>query len=227
MRSFIQSERSQLYSQFAQSLLSYIVGCAGTATRIDVVFDVYKENSIKDVERARRSTGSIVLKRIISSAPIKQLGDLLSSRSFKNMLNRFLADEWKRSGSVIGNKVLYVTSARQTMMILADSNQIVPELESDHEEADTRMLLHAAHANSIYNEIVISTPDTDVFMIALAKLDEIDANLFFHTGTKDKRRIIDLNAVSGDANERFNETNLASAMFMKALLGFHGFTGCD
>lgn len=44
------------YSQFAQSLLSYIVGSAGTATRIDVIFDVYKDNSIKDVARARRST---------------------------------------------------------------------------------------------------------------------------------------------------------------------------
>jgi len=95
-----------------------------------------------------------------------------------------------------GNKILYVTSGSQTIKVLADSNQIIPELESDHEEADTRMLLHVKHTSSTYNEIVISTPDADVFIITLAKIDDIDANLFFQTGTKDKRRIIDLNAVS-------------------------------
>ena len=64
------------YSQFAESLLSYIVGCAKKVTQIDVIFDLYKENSIKDVERARRSTCSVTLKRIIPSSPIKQWGDL-------------------------------------------------------------------------------------------------------------------------------------------------------
>jgi len=73
------------------------------------------------------------------------------------MLNKFLADEWKRSGSVIGDKVLYVTSGSQTIKILADSNQIVPELESDHKEADTRMLLHVKHTSSTYNEITMKS----------------------------------------------------------------------
>jgi hypothetical protein len=62
------------YSQFVHSLLSYIIGSSGIASRIYIVFDVYRQNSIKDVERARRSTGSIVLKRIISSAQIKISG---------------------------------------------------------------------------------------------------------------------------------------------------------
>ena len=105
--------------------------------------------------------------------------------------------------------------------------QIVPELESDHKEADTRMVLHAAYVSFTYEDIVISTPDTDVFMIALAKLGEIDANLFFLTGTKDKRRIVYLNALCRDVNERFNKTSLTSAVFIKALLIFHGFTGYD
>ena len=69
------------------------------------------------------------------------------------MLNHFLVEEWKKSG--ISDKVLYTTCGRQTIKILPNSNEIVPELASDHEEADTRMLLHAEHASSTFSEIVI------------------------------------------------------------------------
>ena len=86
------------------------------------------------------------------------------------------------------------------------------------------MLLHAAHASSTFSKIVIATPDSDVFMIVLPNLDEIE--VIFITGTKDKRRVIDLSTVCRDANERFNKTNLAYDVFMKALHEFHGFTGC-
>ena len=215
------------YRQFAESLLKYIVKCAGTATRIDVVFDVYIENSIKDVERARRSSGELLVKQIVPTSPIKQWSQLLSSGDLKNKLNKFLGEEWQRPERGIGDKTLFVTVDHQAIKINAYSHHIVPELESDHEEGDTRMLLHANHASSTYRNIVISTPDTDVFMIALANLNEINSNVYFLTGTKEKRRMLDLNAVHQDANERFNKTGHTCEIFMKALLGFHGFTGCD
>ena len=52
------------------------------------------------------------------------------------------------------------------------------EPESHHEEAETRMLLQAKHASSSY-EILISSPDTDAFVICLSVDLLIDANLFF------------------------------------------------
>ena len=44
----------------------------------------------------------------------------------------------------------------------------VPELNSDHEEADTRMLLHIQHFHNIKpRSIIIHSPDTGVTVLAL------------------------------------------------------------
>ena len=46
---------------------------------------------------------------------------------------------------------------------------------SNHEEADTRMLLHAAHASrSGMEKVMIRTVDTDVVVIALGMLSLLD-----------------------------------------------------
>ena len=70
------------------------------------------------------------------------------------------------------------------------------ELDSDQEEADTRMLIHAKHASSTYNTIVTGTLGTDVFTITLSKQSEIQARIFILTGTREKRRLIDTQALS-------------------------------
>ena len=60
----------------------------------------------------------------------------------------------------------------------------VPALESQHEEADGRMLLHAAHASTEgFPAVVICAEDTDVFILCLAFNDQIDAPLFKKCGT--------------------------------------------
>ena len=88
------------------------------------------------------------------------------------------------------------------------------------------MPLHVKHASSDYTDIVIATPDTDVFIIALAKQAVIDVRLFILTGINEKRRFIDLHAV-GDVFIKFNRTDCTKDKFLNALLGFHCFTGCD
>ena len=70
------------------------------------------------------------------------------------------------------------------------------ELDSNQEEADTRMLLHTKHAKSTYNTIVIATLGRDVFTITLSKQSEIQARIFILTGTTEKRRLIDMQALS-------------------------------
>ena len=65
------------------------------------------------------------------------------------------------------------------------------ELDSNQEEADTQMLLHAKHASSTYTTAVIATLDTDVFMITLSKQSEIQVRIFILTGTREKRHLIE------------------------------------
>ena len=72
-----------------------------------------------------------------------------------------------------------------------------------------------------------NSPDTDVFMISLSILEKIDADLFFKTGIKDKKRIINLNEVKDTISQRFVSDDFTIEEFLSALLGVYAFTGCD
>ena len=91
----------------------------------------------------------------------------------------------------------------------------VDELKCDHEEADTRMLTHARRASQLYDNIVIKSPDTDVFLIALNACLEINANLFFEPGVRNGWRIISLNLIK----------QCIGYQWCGALIGLHAFTG--
>ena len=47
------------------------------------------------------------------------------------------------------------------------------------------------------------------------------------TGTGNNRRIIDLNTVAIDAFEKLNKTNCSKEVFLKSLIGYHNFSGCE
>ena len=80
------------YSQFATVLLKKVLSIGRDSSRIDVVFDVYLDNSIKGVERNRRSCGELKLQQIIPDAEIKQLALVLLSNDNKNKLIRFIVE---------------------------------------------------------------------------------------------------------------------------------------
>ena len=53
--------------------------------------------------------------------------------------------------------------------ITSQAANIVEELNSTQEEADTRLILHAAHAaKSGYKAVAVASEDTDVFLLCLA-----------------------------------------------------------
>ena len=215
------------YSEFSSDLLKFIIVCSKTAKRIDVVFDVYIENSIKDVERNRRSHGELSLKQIVPSAEIIQWNLLLSSNENKNKLISFIVNQWKHSLHLIGEKQIYVTSGQNAFQLNSTEWSCADELYCDHQEADTRMFLHAKHASQTCSNIVLYTPDTDVFIMALSNVSEIEAHMYMLTGVKNARRIIDVNAVSDNVQETLNKTECCKDQFLDALVGFHCFTGCD
>ena len=89
------------------------------------------------------------------------------------------------------------------------------------------MLLQAKHASAEYAKVLISSPDTDVFIICLAAHDNIEARLHFLTGIKNGRRIIDITKVADYIFETIKECYVSKDVVMKSLIGFHSFTGCD
>ena len=101
----------------------------------------------------------------------------------------------------------------------------VPELHADHEEADTRLLLHCAYASqrqahSQYDPqkaVMIRSPDTDVFIIALAFAGVMTSKVLFHTGRGTNVRTIDVTSIKDHLG----------ADVSSALIWIHCLTGCD
>ena len=71
---------------------------------------------------------------------------------------------------------------------------MIEQLQSDHEEADTRLILHAANAlRAGQSQVTVQSPDTDVFLLLThhwSKMKSQGAELWFQTGTGLKERLI-------------------------------------
>ncbi len=74
----------------------------------------------------------------------------------------------------------------------------VSSLQSNHEEADTRLLLHAKHATATYDRVIIKSPDTDVFILSIAMQHTIHKEVFFMTGTGNRCRCIPVTTISSN-----------------------------
>ncbi len=90
----------------------------------------------------------------------------------------------------------------------------VDSLQSTHEEADIRLVLHAAH--SPFETVVVSSRDTDVLLLVAHFRHLHCDNLWVMAGTSKARKFIPVGTVCNSLN------GLAGN-----LLAFHALTGCD
>ena len=68
-------------------------------------------------------------------------------------------------------------------------------LKANHEEGDTRLILHAMHADA--DTIVVHCRDTDVLLLLLAHSAHIQCdNLWMKAGTAQARKYIPINEVA-------------------------------
>ena len=102
-------------------------------------------------------------------------------------------------------------------MFQSHGSEVIGELTTSQEEADTRTLLHAKHASSHYRYMVIVAEDTDVIIICLPIFRQKSDNMYIPCGTKNRLCHIDSSKV---------EQTLGGET-CKALQGRHAFTRCD
>jgi hypothetical protein len=158
------------FLSMSDSVLSSVLKEGAGCKRIDVVFDVYREISIKNAEQAARAgEDTITYKHIAPGTKITQWKNFLHSSINKNNFIQFLVSQWQEDRCRCRLKdesvLLYVTCGEYGFKITANDVEEVHDLKSTQEEADTRMLLHAAHiAQFAYEAIIISSEDTDVHM---------------------------------------------------------------
>ena len=137
------------FGQIADAALSRVLQEGGNSKRIDVVFDVYNEISIKSAEREQRGEGeSVTYKNLTAGQKIKQFNNFLLNGQNNNSLIKFFNDYWSKPSSrhKLADKELYITCGAKCYKVTVNSVQDVVELSSEQREADTRLLLHAKHA---------------------------------------------------------------------------------
>ena len=137
------------FSAVAKSLLCLVLHEGSNSKRIDVIFDVYKENSIKNAEREKRAAEfGNEFRNIQSEHKVQQWRKFLLNAKNKKAFTEFVVKEWRRDKyrTKLTGKVLFVTCESDCYEITSQAANIVDELNSTQEEADTRLNLHAAHA---------------------------------------------------------------------------------
>ena len=137
------------FAQLVESVLAMVLYVGGQSGRVDVVFDVYRQPSIKDSERINRSASTTVQYTCLARGHnIQQWRKFLSSSFNKTRFIKFLVGDWKeqRYRDMLQGKALCVTCEETCFKITADEWVEVAELQSTQEEADTRLLLHAVFA---------------------------------------------------------------------------------
>ena len=92
------------------------------------------------------------------------------------------------------------------------------DLDSSQEEADTRLLLHAAHARrSKFIAVITVSEDTDVLVLCLAFKSFIPSSMFIKCSSQTRVKYLDVSRIV----ERIG------ASTCKSLPGFLAFTGWD
>ena len=113
------------FVEVSDHLLTTVLKLCGECDRVDVVFDIYKQLSIKDAERALRASMSspgIRFTNIVPGHKIKQWRRLLSCGESKKQLISFIANQWKDpvQRQQLNNKVVYVTCGEICTKITSD-----------------------------------------------------------------------------------------------------------
>jgi hypothetical protein len=202
-----------------KSFLPFIKAQLRHADRVDIVWDEYIENSLKATTRCHRGTG--VRRRV---TPTNQLprnwSSFLREDSNKRELFMFLAD--CASSLEVGGQV--VTTYGQDVRCTSPrgTTRLSP---CTHEEADTRMLLHAADAvQQGDRKILLRTVDTDVLVLAVAVFHHLSSmrpeeqlEVWVAFGTGINLRYIPAHSIACNLGPERS----------KALPAFHAFTGCD
>ena len=216
------------FGEFADTLFSFLLSLVKQwkAVRLDFVADRYPSLSIKNVERAKRAAQGVQRVHIYNKDQTipKQWKKYLSCGDNKESLAVFLCGHWStyHSAQMKNLESFYVTSADKCYLLspgLSQSDTVqrmeVAELRCDNEEADTRLLLHSTHAAEVHAEIIIKSPDTDVFVLCTAMQKTIGKKLYLMTGNGNKFRVIDVAAVSDALGKEL----------CASLPGFHAFSG--
>ena len=184
---------------------------------IHIIFDRYDlpislKQHVRDVRTSKKTSLAYCISHDTNIEKIP-LQVLLSNATTKQNLASYFAEQ------IIALKqksdIVFVTTNRN---ICLSNKQCFSHLDSSHEEADTRLILHAVDATIRgSSEICINSPDTDVLVLALYRYPMLCNDTYLLMGCGLKQKKVYLSPIY----------NALPQGIANALLGFHALSGCD
>ena len=197
---------------------------------ITIVFDRYdQEQSVKQNERLRRGLETGATYIIKGSRTVPNYRKFLQNPDNKAALAAFVSDYVLSTGTAVLDEEQCIVlaggfkNASSVKMTTRAGVSNLPNLFSSHEEADTRMLLHAVHLSSTCERITVRCDDTDVLVLLLyyVSMGMLGTSVYMYTGhnttTRDRRRYIPVCSIADRVGKDLCQ-NLPAA---------HALTGCD
>ncbi|KAG1662386.1 hypothetical protein GQR58_020959 [Nymphon striatum] len=210
---------STTFDEYADNIfLPYIVNCLSRSSRVDVVWDIYISDSIKKSTREKRGKG--FRRKVAGKNKIPgKWKDFLRDSSNKEELFSFLSNKVHNMDLPDG-KEAFATDGAGVLASGSSQNDMCP---CDHEEADTRLIIHVQNAlKNGANTCVVRTVDTDVLVILIGRFHHLltlnkDADVWISFGTGKNFTYYSVNAICCAIGRGRSI----------ALPLFHSFTGCD
>ncbi len=214
----LQPAVARTFKEYAdQVFVPYIHAQLHDIQRLDIVWDVYLSDSLKQGTRDNRGTG--IRKRVEPKAKLPgNWQSFLRVDDNKTELFDYLGQSLMEN-PVDGNE-LYSTS-RQNIHYSSDREDTSGLAPCSHEEADSRIMLHVAdQVGQGYTKISVRTVDTDIVILSVAtarKLMPELSELWVAFGTAKSFRYLPTHDICNALGPRRS----------LALPLFHAFTGCD
>ena len=200
----------------------------GSALHLSTVIfstDMYKEDSVKGVERNRRGVGD---KLILSGEKTKRPKDwkvFLANDENKTQFIQLLLSTWRSDVSadiLTGHEIVLICEGKAYQLTSDGQNTFCEEihsLESSQEETDSRVILYCMYAKERgCKSVRVRSPDSDIFFILLHHARFLEGlQILFETGKGNTRRCIDVTKLAMSS----------TPVLCSAMLGYHAFTGCD
>ena len=198
-----------------------------SGTAIHIVFEVYEEeghlNSLSK-QRETKSRERRIAALSLQLPKISEWTDFLTNSKNKCRLMLLLADFYLTESKNMRNNV-YVSKRNQCYQstVKVPSNAVeVPDIRSNHREADPRIALHTVFASSTNESSAVCAvaEDTDVYILLLYMSQYCSEKVHFQQSTGSSNGGITYHDVKSLAN------HLGEAV-CKIMPAFHALTGCD
>lgn len=155
----------------------------GNVSRLDVIWDIYIKDSLKNTTREKRGTGQRI--RVTASAKIpKGWANFLRDNANKEGLFHLLSSICHSHDFGNGNELIITDGSNALINNACEDRRRTSLQPCNHEEADTRIMVHVADAVAQgYKNIMIRTVDTDVVILAIACVQKLpQIKLWVHIG---------------------------------------------